>query len=177
MTALPYRIAVLCYLFDEKGRILLLHRHKEPNIDLYSPVGGKLDQAGGESPTACAIREIREETGIVTTADQLHLTGIISEAGYDDVCHWLMFLYELVHPVAVEPRQFREGRLDWHEASDLAHLPIPETDRLVIWPLYWRYRRKFFMAHIDCHGGQVTWRIEQPATDGEKGSKSAFPGP
>ena len=40
---LPYKIAVLCYLFDERGRVLLLYRRKPPNRDLYSSVGGKLD--------------------------------------------------------------------------------------------------------------------------------------
>lgn len=32
---LPYRIAVLCYLYDERGRVLLLHRRKSPNAGLY----------------------------------------------------------------------------------------------------------------------------------------------
>ena len=38
----PYKIAVLCYLYDEEGRLLLLHRRKPPNRDMYSPIGGKL---------------------------------------------------------------------------------------------------------------------------------------
>ncbi len=32
---LPYKIAVLCYLFDEQGRVLLLHRKKQPNLDYW----------------------------------------------------------------------------------------------------------------------------------------------
>ena len=160
---LPYEIAVLCYLFDEAGRVLLLHRHKAPNQDLYSPVGGKLERAEGESPTSCAVREIAEETGLTVDTGDLHLTGIISESGYGDAGHWLMFLYELTRPVSVAPTQFREGRLEWHEVDGLSELAIPETDRQVIWPLFWRYRGGFFMAHIDCHGGDLTWRVEQPA--------------
>ena len=45
---LPYRIAVLCYLYDDEGRVLLLHRDQQPNIGMYSPVGGKVDIASGE---------------------------------------------------------------------------------------------------------------------------------
>lgn len=167
---LPYRIAVLCYLFDPSGRVLLLHRRKAPNRDLYSPIGGKLEQAIGESPTVCASREIAEETGLKVPAPQLHLTGIVSEAGFDDRMHWLMFLYEVTRPIepgeiADEAHDFDEGRLEWHDPATVGTLPIPDTDRRVIWPLFWRYRGRFFTAHIDCHGGKLTWHLEQPAAD------------
>jgi 8-oxo-dGTP diphosphatase len=164
MEPLPYKIAVLCYLFDEGGRILLLHRLKPPNQDLYSPVGGKLEQDIGESPTMCAVREIAEETGLKIDASDLHLTGIVSEEGFDDRMHWLMFLYEVKSPVRVERTHFDEGALEWREPADLERLPIPRTDREVIWPLFWKYRGSFFMVHIRCSGGAMDWRVEQPAT-------------
>ncbi len=161
---LPYKIAVLCYLFDERGRVLLLHRKKHPNRELYSPIGGKLEQAVGESPTACAVREIQEETGLTVQPKELHLTGIVSETGYEGQCHWMMYLYEITHPVHVEPGPMNEGLLEWHEAGDISGLAIPQTDLEVIWPLFWRYRGRFFTAHIDCRDG-LRWRIEQPADD------------
>lgn len=161
--SLPYRIAVLCYLFDDAGRVLLLHRRRPPNRDLYSPIGGKLEQGDGESPTACALREIHEEVGLTLSAADLHLTGMISETGYEDTGHWLLFLYEVTHPVHITRTSFDEGRLEWHEAGDIDSLAIPRTDRDVIWPLFWKYRRQFFAAHIDCRGGQVVWQLEQPA--------------
>lgn len=163
--ALPYKIAVLCYLFDPAGRVLLLHRLRPPNRDLYSPVGGKLDQSTGESPTACAIREVAEETAVAITTDDLHLTGIVSESGYDDQTHWLMFLYEITRPVDVAPTAISEGTLGWHDPDAIDALPIPDTDRQIIWPLFWKYRRQFFAAHIDCANGQLTWRLDQPACD------------
>ena len=128
-------------------------------------MGGKLERGCGESPTACALREIGEETGLELTAADIHLTGIVSETGYGDEMHWLMFLYEVTRPVDVAPALFEEGRLEWHEPESIAGLPIPETDRHVIWPLFWRYRRRFFTAHINCQGGELRWRIEQPAED------------
>ena len=158
---LPYRIAVLCYLFDAEGRLLLLHRRKPPNRDLYSPVGGKLEQAFGESPTACAVREIQEEVGLTVDADELHLTGIVSEAGYEGVGHWLMFLYELTRPVTVERVSFDEGTLEWFTREEVEALPIPATDRRVIWPQFWAHRGGFFAAHIECDGAEFEWRLEQ----------------
>jgi 8-oxo-dGTP diphosphatase len=168
---LPYKIAVLCYLFDARGRVLLLHRRKPPNRDLYSPVGGKLDQASGESPAACALREIAEETGLSVRSGDLHLTGIVSEAGYraagedDHASHWLMFLYEVTAPVDLTCTTFEEGRLEWHEPASIADLPIPETDRLIIWPLFWKYRGRFFSVHIDCAEEGLRWRLEQPSAE------------
>ncbi len=161
---LPYKIAVLCYLFDERGRVLLLHRVKPPNVDLYSPIGGKLEQADGESPTACAQREIREEAGLDIDLADLHLTGIVSETAYLGQTHWLMFLYEVTVPVqvAAEAMQFDEGRLEWHEPSAINALPIPQTDRGVIWPLFWEHRGSFFAVHIDCSVSPMRWRLEQP---------------
>lgn len=164
-TPLPYRIAVLCYLFDDAGRVLLLHRVKPPNRDLFSPIGGKLDVDSGESPTACAIREIEEETGLVVPAQDVHLTGIVSESGFDHAMHWLMFLFEVRSAVRVERTSFEEGRLEWHEPARVPQLAIPQTDREVIWPLFWRYRGGFFAAHIRCEGQHLQWRVEQPAQD------------
>lgn len=163
--ALPYRIAVLCYLFDAQGRVLLLHRRKPPNQDLYSPVGGKLEQDIGESPTACALREIKEETGLVLPASRLHLTGMVSESAYEGQCHWLMFLYEVIGAVDVPRGEFDEGRLEWHAPERLQYLAIPETDRHIIWPMFWKFRGSFFAGHIHCESSGLSWVLEQPASE------------
>jgi len=172
---LPYQIAVLCYLFDASGRVLLLHRSKPPNFELYSPIGGKLEQADGESPTACAIREIHEEVDLGVSPNDLHLTGIVSETAYNGESHWLMFLYELTRPVEVQRMDFDEGRLGWHERGDIDGLAIPQTDREVIWPLFWRFRGRFFTAHIDCSGPQMVWRMEQPVDEADSAFSSETP--
>ena len=144
--------------------MLLLHRCKPPNADLYSPIGGKLEQAVGESPTACAIREIHEETGLVVDAADLHLTGLVSEAAYEHQTHWLMFLYEVIRPVQLQATTFDEGTLEWHEPNRIDSLSIPDSDRQIIWPLFWKHRGGFFAAHLDCTGDQLTWTLEQAHT-------------
>ena len=58
-----FRIGVLLYFRDEKGRILLICRKRPPNRGLWCPVGGKLEMATGESPYECAAREAAEEVG------------------------------------------------------------------------------------------------------------------
>jgi 8-oxo-dGTP diphosphatase len=158
----------LCDLRDERGRILLLHRKKEPNFNMVSPIGGKLDVALGESPAQCAQREILEEAGIHVAIEDLHLLGIVSEQAFEGKGHWLMFVYRVLPPVWVEPKDMREGRLDWFEPEMLASLPVPETDRKVIWPLMEKAYAKtsetgrpgFFAVHIDCRRG-MEWSVEE----------------
>lgn len=169
--SLPYRIAVLAYLFDEQGRLLLLHRAKPPNFELYSPIGGKLEQHLGESPTTCAIREIKEEADIDVTADDLHLTGIVSERSYEGQGHWLLFCYEVTRPVQVDRTELDEGRLEWHPVEKVMELSIPETDRRIIWPAFLEHRGGFFAVHIDCSGAELVWTIQQSVKRGSAGNR------
>lgn len=166
---LPYKIACLCDLRDAQGRVLLLRRLKAPNHGLCSPIGGKLDMATGESPAQCARREIMEEAGIDVPIERLHLGGIISEAAFEGKGHWLLFYYRVLGAVWTEPRDMREGRLDWFAPGEIDALPLPETDRRIIWPLIRAHehagdagRPGFFALHIDCTAGhdKMTWSIE-----------------
>src|SRR4029077_15024535 len=92
--ALPYKIATLLYCFNERDEVLLMERAQEPNRGYWSPCGGKLHTETGESPYACACREAQEELGLSILPGDLHLTGLISEHGYEGQAHWLMFLFE-----------------------------------------------------------------------------------
>ncbi len=177
--ALPYKLACLCDLRDPHGRVLLLRRLRPPNQGLCSPIGGKLDVGLGESPAQCARREIMEEAGIDVPIDRLHLLGLISEQAYEGRGHWLLFYYLVRGPVWVEPRDMPEGRLEWFAPSEVDGLPLPESDRRIIWPLVRKHERSgpggepgFFTVHIDCRpgsqpgagrdsGGGMVWTVEQ----------------
>ena len=164
--SLPHRIAVLCYLYDSEGRLLMLHRAKPPNRDLYSPVGGKLETDLGECPWACARREIEEETGLHVGPEDIRLFGMISETAYEATGHWLLFLFEVTQPINPEDlafMEFDEGRLEWVEPDAVMDLQIPETDRRVIWPLVRKHKGGFFGAHIDCRTEPFTWSLVQEA--------------
>ncbi len=184
--ALPYKIATLVDLRDDRGRLLLLERGKAPNKGLFSPIGGKLDMATGESPAMCARREVREEAGLDLPVERFHLIGLVSETAFEGRGHWLIFYYRVLGPVWVEPHTMPEGRLDWHERSEIDGLAVPETDRRIIWPLVDAHepgsaggradRPGFFAVHIDCTGEggtSMTWRVEQaddPAWRGVTGN-------
>ena len=46
----PFKISVLVFLRDVRGRLLLIKRSKAPNLGCWSPIGGKLEMERGESP-------------------------------------------------------------------------------------------------------------------------------
>lgn len=176
--SLPYRIACLCDLRDQQGRILLLRRAKSPNLGLCSPIGGKLDVELGESPAQCAQREIMEEAGIEVPIERLHLIGLVSEQAFEGKGHWLMFVYRVLGPVSVTRTHIREGTLEWFSPAELDTLPLPETDRLIIWPLMRKHDASgpgggpgFFAVHIDCRTPELGWSVEQetPTPGGVRG--------
>lgn len=159
---LPYRISTLLYCFNERDEVLLLQRAQEPNRGLWSPPGGKLKTDLGESPYACACREAHEELDIRIAPGDLRLTGLVSEHGYAGQAHWLMFLFEVRPRLGVLPAPHREGTFAFFPRPSLADLPLPETDRDQLWPLFWKHRGGFFAAHCHCHpDGRYDWSLEE----------------
>ena len=160
--ALPYKIAVLVFLENAAGEQLLLLRAKPPNLGVWSPIGGKLETATGESPFECAVRETAEETGHAVAAADLHLFAVIAEKAYEGQTHWLMFLFRCRKPLPGLPPDMAEGKFGFFSRAAIQALPIPETDRTALWPTYDQYRDRFVMLKADCRPGQpVRIEIEQ----------------
>lgn len=153
-TPLAYKIAVLVFLENPAGEHLLLLRAKPPNLGVWSPIGGKLETSIGESPFECAVRETREETGLEITTADLHLFAMIAEKAYEGQSHWLMFLFRCRKPTAVLPPEILEGRFGFFSRAAIDQLPIPETDRVALWPTYDQYRDRFVALRADCSPGQ-----------------------
>ena len=161
---LPYRIAVLCYLRDESGRQLMLHRSKKPNAGMYSPIGGKLEILTGEGPHDCARREIHEETGLEIDPGDIRLIGMVSEKAYETAGHWLIFCFQVtrvIDPDELHVTEFDEGVLEWIEQDRIESLDIPDTDRKVLWPLVRDHRDGVFSVHIDCSVQPMTWVVHE----------------
>jgi 8-oxo-dGTP diphosphatase len=158
----PYKIAVLVFLENAAGEQLLLHRAKTPNLGAWSPIGGKLEFALGESPFECAVRETFEETGFAITIADLHLFAMIAEKAYEGQGHWLLFLFRCRRPIAHQPPAIDEGTFGFFSRQALEQLPLPETDRTALWPIYDRYKNDFVALRADCAPGQpLKVEIEQ----------------
>jgi len=174
--SLPYQVATLLYCFNQADEVLLLERAQEPNLGFWSPCGGKLHQHEGESPYACACREAQEELGLTLAVSDLHLTGLVSEDGYQGQSHWLMFLFEVKPRLTHVPPLHREGRFQFFPRATLAHLNIPQTDLEQIWPWFWQHRGSFFAAHCHCRtDGTNEWTLEESVQSEIPNTKSQIP--
>jgi len=161
-TGLAYKIAVLVFLENEAGEHLLMLRAKPPNLGIWSPIGGKLEMGIGESPFECAVRETFEETGERFSAAEFHLFATIAEKAYEGQTHWLMFLFRVKKALRQLPPDIAEGKFGFFSRETINTLPIPETDRTALWPIYDQYRERFVMLKADCAPGQpVKVEIEQ----------------
>ena len=170
-TSLSYKIAVLVFLENQAGEHLLLLRAKPPNLGVWSPIGGKLETAIGESPFECAVRETREETGLEITTSDLHLFAMIAEKAYEGQSHWLMFLFRCRRSLAALPSDIHEGRFGFFSRAAIDRLPIPETDRVALWPTYDKYHDRFVAMRADCSPDRpVLVEVEEitPSIEGTK---------
>ena len=143
------RATSLCYL-ERDGKYLVLHRTKkenDENQDKWIGVGGKFEP--GETPDQCALREVKEETGLTMT--DFALRGLI--VFVSDV--WgteYMYLY-----TATKWRgrliDCDEGELVWLDKKALFEKNLWEGDRLVLKAL--DERTEFFMMKLRYEGEKL----------------------
>ena len=154
MTVPVGRKTSLCYL-ERDGRYLVLHRTKkahDENGGKWIGVGGKFEP--GETPDACALREVREETGLTMT--NFRLRGIV--VFVSDV--WgleYMYLYtatEWTGTLTV----CDEGELVWLEKGELLKKNLWEGDRLFLKAL--ETRDGFFIMKLRYAGERLIGAID-----------------
>ncbi|MFT3781671.1 MAG: NUDIX hydrolase [Nibricoccus sp.] len=153
-TVLSHKLAVLVFLENAAGEHLLIKRAKMPNLGNWSPIGGKVETAYGESPFECAARETEEEAGFKIGIKDLHLFGMISEKAYEGQSHWLLFLFRCMKPITHTPVDIDEGQFGFFSRDAVDTLSLPETDRAALWPIYDKYRGSFVALRADCMPGQ-----------------------
>ena len=94
-------------------------------IGKYVPVGGHLEPF--ETPRDAAIREVKEETGVMI--DAVTLRGILTETSPTNY-NWMVYVYSAdIEPIA--PPVCSEGKLEWISPKRLGEIPTPITDRFM----------------------------------------------
>ena len=119
-------LGVLVYAVNG-DKVLLMHRHKEPNLGLWIAPGGKVEL--DESPHETAKREMLEETGLVV--DALTWKGFCTEVSPRDDWQWLLFIYVTQQFQGELTSNHREGDLAWVTRERYYHdLAIPQADAI-----------------------------------------------
>lgn len=121
--------ATLCYIKHNSKTLMLLRNKKQNDYhkNKYNGVGGKLEK--GESIEECAIREIKEETGL--TATKLNLKGIISFPNFDKVNDWIVYIFT-VTSFKGDLIDSNEGTLEWIDNEKLLSLNLWEGDKVFL---------------------------------------------
>lgn len=127
-------LATLVYL-RRNGHTLMIHKQRGAQRGKWNGLGGKFEP--GETPEACARREVFEEAGLV--ARDLDLRGFITFPLFDTEQDWYVFVFtctafegELTASDEGELHWIPDGAvdgLDLHE-GDHAFLPWLEQDRI-----------------------------------------------
>lgn len=141
----------LCYL-EKDGKYLLIHRGHKKNDGSqgkYMGVGGHFEEK--ESPYDCAIREVREETGLIMVPKYRGIVTFVSDKYETEQMH-LFTSTEFSGTLC----QCDEGDLNWYDKTELKSLPMWEGDSVFLDLL--EKRTDFFALKL-CYDGETLTEI------------------
>ena len=120
--------STLCYIYKD-DECLMLHRTKKENDqshDKWLGIGGKFEDK--ERPEDCALREIKEETGLTVTDYRYRgIVTFVSDEWETEYMH--LFTADGFTGNIIE---CDEGDLEWVKKKDVIKLPMWEGDRIFL---------------------------------------------
>ena len=123
--------STLCYLENNRGEYLMLHRVKKKhdvNQDKWIGVGGKFEE--NESPDECLLREVREETGVTLT--RWRFRGVVTFLTDGDWDGEYMYLFTADGWEGEFVSDCSEGVLEWVDKARVPQLPVWEGDKIFL---------------------------------------------
>jgi 8-oxo-dGTP diphosphatase len=144
------KLATLVYV-KRPGQTLMLHRIKrqqDMHQGKWNGLGGKLEP--GETPEACAVREVYEESGLAIRAPELR--GFLTFPAFRPDEDWYCFVFVARHFTG-ELIDSAEGVLAWIDDDRLLELPLWPGDRIF---LPWLDQPRFFSGKFVYTNGALT---------------------
>lgn len=123
------KLTTLCYIENDRGEYLMLHRTKKEN-DLnhgkWIGVGGKFE--ADETPEECLLREVYEETGLTLTSYQFRgIITFLSDEWEGEYMH--LFTANKYEGTLCD---CNEGVLAWIPKNEVMDLRLWEGDRIFL---------------------------------------------
>ena len=145
------KLTTLCYIENDRGEYLMLHRTKKQN-DLnagkWIGVGGKFE--ADETPEECLLREVYEETGLTLT--QYHFRGIVTFLSNEWEGEYMhLFTADKYEGTLCD---CNEGELAWVPKNDVLKLNLWEGDHIFLRELLENDR--FFSLKLSYTGDVLT---------------------
>ena len=112
---------------EPQPRVLLIQRGNEPFKGCWALPGGFMEM--DESIDQCAVRELREETGVEVGLESIRLVGVYSKLGRDPRgrCVTAAYLTFVDAPLPVEGLD-DASRAEWFPLSSLPPLAFDHAD-------------------------------------------------
>jgi len=145
------KLTTLCYIENDRGEYLMLHRTKKKN-DLntgkWIGVGGKFE--ADETPEECLLREVYEETGLTLTGYRFRgIVTFLSDQWEGEYMH--LFTANKYEGTLCD---CNEGELAWVPKNDILKLNLWEGDHIFLRELLENDR--FFSLRLSYTGDTLT---------------------
>ena len=145
------KLTPLCYIENDRGEYLMLHRTKKQN-DLnagkWIGVGGKFE--ADETPEECLLREVYEETGLTLTHYRFRgIVTFLSNEWEGEYMH--LFTADKYEGTLCD---CNEGELAWVPKNDVLKLNLWEGDHIFLRELLENDR--FFSLKLSYTGDVLT---------------------
>ena len=131
------------------------------NLDKWLGIGGHFET--DETPEECALRELKEESGIpAKDLQDFEYRGLITFLSAEYPSEYMhVFTAAVPEDYELPRKECDEGELAWVKLDEINSLPVWEGDRIMFDYLFKRNPRRFFTMMFRYEGDRLVSHEEK----------------